>query len=226
MRTGASAVVQVIVLASCLNLAAARVAWAHCDTLDGPVVTAARQALDRRDVTPVLKWVMPDYEEQIRAAFDKTLAVRAFGPQARDLADMYFFETLVRLHRAGEGAPYTGLEPAGTELDPAVTAADKALAEGNDEELVGLVTGTVAEGIRERFAYALETRQHADESVEAGREYVAAYVELVHYVERLHMDAVGAAGHYWEGEEGVEHHIEGHDVVEPIGPPIEIHVEE
>jgi hypothetical protein len=34
-------------------------------------------------------------------------------------------------------------------------------------------------------------RKHADESVEAGREYVEAYVQYVHYVERLQVDASG-----------------------------------
>ena len=33
------------------------VARAHCDTLDGPVVTTAKAALEKGDVTPLLKWV-------------------------------------------------------------------------------------------------------------------------------------------------------------------------
>jgi hypothetical protein len=43
--------------------------------------------------------------------FTKTLAVRKQSKEAKELADMYFFETLVRIHCAGEGAPYTGLKP-------------------------------------------------------------------------------------------------------------------
>jgi len=98
--------------------------YAHCDTLDGPVVETAKKALASGDVTPLLKWVSADDEKMIRTAFQKTLEVRKLGPQARNLADMYFFETLVRIHRAGEGAPYTGLKP-GTAVDPAVALADK-----------------------------------------------------------------------------------------------------
>jgi hypothetical protein len=33
-----------------------RIAGAHCDTLDGPVVMTAKAALEKGDVTPVLKW--------------------------------------------------------------------------------------------------------------------------------------------------------------------------
>ncbi len=176
------------------------VANAHCDTLDGPVVMQAKAALEKGDATPVLKWVKKENEAEIRDAFRKTLAVRAKGPEAKELADMYFFETLVRLHRAGEGAPYTGLKPAGTDLGPAVTGADKALENGKVDDLTKLVTGDVAAGIRERFNTAMEKKKHADESVDAGREFVEAYATFVHYVERLHLDATGPAAHHSEPE--------------------------
>ena len=185
-----------------------RIAGAHCDTLDGPVVGTARVALEKGDVTPVLKWVKPEHESEIRAAFARTLAVRSNGPEARGLADTYFYETLVRLHRAGEGAPYTGLKPAGTDLDPAVAGADKALEGGSVEGLVKLVTSGVAAGIRERFARAATARKHADKSVEAGREYVEAYVEYVHYVERIHSDAAGGAHHGDAPAAAAQHHAQ------------------
>lgn len=182
-----------------------RAAGAHCDTMDGPVVTTAKAALEKGDVTPVLKWVQKDQETEIRAAFQKTLAVRGKGPEARELADMYFFETLVRVHRAGEGAPYTGLKPAG-EVEPGIAAADKALESGSAEALVQEVAERVAAGVRERFAHAAERKKHADESVEAGREFVEAYVEYVHYVERLYLDAARPAGAHHEGAEAEGEH--------------------
>lgn len=166
-------------------------ASAHCDTINGPVVAAARLALEEGDVTPVLKWVKAGAEAEVRTAFTQALAVRKAGPQARDLADRYFFETLVRIHRAGEGAPYTGLKPATTPAEPAVAAADKALdGSGSVDALVQLVAGDVAGGIRQRWQRAEDARKHANDSVEAGRRYVEAYVDYVHYVETLHV-AVG-----------------------------------
>lgn len=174
--------------------APARYARAHCDTMDGPVVKAAQAALEKGDVTAVLKWIKPQHEGEIREAFKKTLAVRRLGREAKDLADMYFFETLVRLHREGEGAPYTGLQPAGS-VEPVVAASDKALETGSVDELSQEIAHRVAEGIRRRFALAAEKRKHAEENVEAGREFVQAYVEYVHYVERLHADATSPAAH-------------------------------
>ncbi|HAS53851.1 MAG TPA: hypothetical protein DCS42_06830, partial [Nitrospiraceae bacterium] len=120
-------------------------AVAHCDTLDGPVVADARKALDKGDVTPVLKWVRQDDEKEIRELFTKTLVVRKKGKEARELADLYFFETLVRIHRAGEGAPYTGLKHEAAE--PIILAVDKALDTGSAAHVVRHVSGTVASGI-------------------------------------------------------------------------------
>lgn len=171
-------------------------AFAHCDTLDGPVVMAAKKALEKGDVTPVLMWVKKENEEDIRATFKKSLAVRSKGPEARELADMYFFETLVRLHRAGEGAPYTGLQAGPAE--PIIAAADQALDKGSVDHLVKHVGDAVAKGIRQRFHNTLERKKHAEDSVAAGREFVEFYVEFTHYVERLHLDAVGKAVHSGE----------------------------
>jgi hypothetical protein len=171
--------------------------FAHCDTLDGPVVQTARIALEKGDVTPLLKWVQTDDENEVRAAFEKTLAVRAKGAEAKELADMYFFETLVRIHRAGEGAPYTGLK-SGEAVDPAVALADNALKMGSVDKLVDVLTKTMANGIRERFKHASETQKHADDSVAAGREFVEAYVVFTHYVEGLHAIVKGSATHHVE----------------------------
>ena len=169
--------------------------YAHCDTLDGPVVETAKKALASGNVTPLLKWVAADDEQMIRTAFQKTLEVRKLGTQARDLADMYFFETLVRIHRAGEGAPYTGLKP-GTAVDPAVALADKALESGSVDKLVNTLNDATAKGIRERFHRALKAKKHADESVTAGREFVESYVIFTHYVEGLHSMIKGASEHH------------------------------
>jgi hypothetical protein len=185
----------VFVTAAALTLAMPSVGWAHCDTLDGPVVSEARAALESGDVTPLLKWVRADDEGEIRSAFERTRSVRNLNPEARELADTYFFETLVRIHRAGEGAPFAGLKPAGN-VDPAVALADKALEAGSPEKLSAALANHLAEGVHERFERAAAAKEHAADSVEAGRAFVAAYVDFTHYVEALHQAAVGAVSHH------------------------------
>lgn len=85
----------------------------HCDTMDGPVVKAATEALEKGNVNFILSWVPKKAEVELRKAFEKTLLARKLGKEAKELADYWFFETAVRLHREGEGASYTGLKPAG-----------------------------------------------------------------------------------------------------------------
>jgi len=184
-----------------------RFAAAHCDALDGPVIKDARLALEKGDVTPVLKWVQKKDEAQVHKAFNQALAVKTKGGKIKEDGEHRFFETLVKIHRAGEGAPFTGLKPAGT-VEPVIAAADTALVSGSDEELVKLVTGAATKGIRERHQRAAELYKHKDESVEAGRNYVEAYVEYTHYVERLQQDAEGHADHYKEpaGKKSVNRH--------------------
>lgn len=178
--------------------------FGHCDGMDGPVVQAAQRALAKGDVNLVLIWVESTDEPEIRNAFAKTLAVRKLNPEARELADLYFLETLVRIHRAGEGAAYTGLKPAGLDLGPAIPAADKAIETGTVEPLVKLITSEAEDGIRERFQNVAAAKKFSAQDVNAGRNYVKAYVEFVHYVEKLH-ESVKARGGHGHSEGGDNH---------------------
>jgi len=175
-----------------------RLSRAHCDTLDGPVVSAARKALETGVLDPVLAWVKAGDEAEVRAVFATARAVRKLGAEAGDLADRSFFETVVRVHRAGEGAPYTGLKA--TAAEPVIAKADVALKTGSVDGLARALSGAVDKGIRKRFERARATRKTAGRSVAAGREFVEAYVQYTHYLEALHRVA---AGHD-------EHHAEGH----------------
>jgi len=167
-------------------------ARAHCDTVAGPVVTDAKLALQKGEVTPVLKWVKKEHEADVRSAFAQTTAVRGLGPEARALADRYFFETVVRLHRAGEGEPYTGLKDG--PVDPIVVMADSALAGGSSDELVTKINGHLAKVIVEHFNRVSQAKTSKDASIEAGRAFVEAYVSYTHYLEAVHT-AIAAAGH-------------------------------
>lgn len=186
-------------------------ALAHCDGMDGPVVKAAQKALETGNVNLVLIWVQKKDEVEIRKAFQQTLAVRKLSPEAKQLADVYFFETLVRIHRAGEGAPYTGLKPAGRDLGPAIPAADQALKTGSVEPLVKLLTDEVQHGIGEHFTATMAKKKFNQDNVEAGREYVKAYVVFIHFAERLYEATVQSApGHYSEAGAAAAVHEEEH----------------
>ena len=175
-------------------------AYAHCDGMDGPVVKAAQSALAKGDVNLMLIWVRKDDEAEIRRAFDRAVDVRKLGPQARDLADTYFFETLVRIHRTGEGASFTGLKPAGRDLGPAIPAADQALKSGDVAPLTNLLVERLRSGLSERYKQAMAAKNFRAQDIDAGREYVERYVTFIHYVEGMFESATRPVhGHYPEG---------------------------
>jgi hypothetical protein len=103
----------------------------HCDSLDGPVVAAARQALVAGDVDVILPYVPADGEEEIRAAFARVFPLCTDRGEAAAVAQQWFFETVVRIHRAGEHAPYTGLKPAGLDVGPAIPLAERDMESGD-----------------------------------------------------------------------------------------------
>lgn len=174
----------VAVICAYLLLTAGNVA-AHCDTMDGPLVKAAQRALAKRNVNLILIWAQKKDEPEIRQRFQQTLAVRRLGREAKNLADNYFFETVVRLHRAGEGEPYTGLKPSGTDLGPVIPVADQAFRDGSAAALLKLFPTPARRDIEARFADAISKQRFDENNVEAGRQFVKAYITFMHHVEHV-----------------------------------------
>ena len=185
-------------------------ASAHCDTLSGPVVSAARRALETGNVNLVLVWVQPEDEAAIRQEFERARVGREAGGVAKTAAETRFFEALVRIHRAGEGAPYAGIKPEGTDVGVAVSAADQALESGSAVALQRLLDDTVRTGVQQHFAEVLARRRYDSNDVQAGRAYVRSYVEYTHYVERLHQTATSTVQH-----EHAEPHADEHAGTQP-----------
>lgn len=194
----------VSVFSAALLLAAAP-ASAHCDGVDGPVIKAARQALDTGDVNRVLIWVKPAEEAGLRDAFRKAREVRQLGATAKELADHSFYETLVRVHRAGEGEPYTGLKPAGRDLGPALPLADKAIESGSVKPVLNLLGNTVHHGVEQRYKELMARRSFKPDDVAAGQRYVEAYVEYIHAVEKIHQAAAGDGHTHGAGTAAAAH---------------------
>ena len=176
----------------------------HCDSMDGPVVLAARRALDAGDPKLVLPYVKAAGEAEVLRAFDQTMAAHDGNRAANEVADLYFFDTVVRVHRAGEGAPYTGLKPAGLGFGPVVPVAERALESGSPDELVALLTEKVRHEVLERFAMAMALKAYPAGDVQAARRYVEASLGLQVWAHALYGRA-SAGPHGEHGEEGQAH---------------------
>jgi hypothetical protein len=176
------------------------VTFAHCDTMDGPLIADARKAIGQNNVNYVLKWVPAVSESEIRNAFNLVMIVHGLGPEAKELAEKYFFDTIVRIHRAGEGMPFTGVKPSGTPIDEKLLAADKSIEIGNLTPLIGKVPKDDTLELTKRFNKVISLKNFDVNNVEAGREYIEAYVNFFKLAE-------GEDEGHATGKEGGEGHI-------------------
>jgi hypothetical protein len=173
--------------------------------MDGPVVKAAKTALETGNVNLILPWVPEKAEGELKKAFEKTLRARKLGKEAAEVADYWFFETAVRLHREGEGAPYTGLKPAGLDWGPVVPRAEKAIENGNPKEVIDFIAHTVEEELQRRFKHAMEKKKYDVNNVDAAREYVQAMLGFILYAHHLYTNIKGGEVHGEEGMGGYRH---------------------
>jgi hypothetical protein len=166
----------------------------HCDALDGPVVNAARHALEVDDVDVVLPFVPADGEQEVSDAFELVRKARAHGEEAREAADLYFFDNVVRVHRRGEGAPHTGLKPAGFDVGPVIPLAERAVDTNDARELVAFLQAAVQAEAEQRLEQVRELRRRASAGVAAARAYTSAMLGFVVWSHKL-WKATQARGH-------------------------------
>jgi len=175
--------------------------FAHCDGLDGPVVKAAQKSLETGNIKFTLIWIKKDFEQELNNLFEKTLTVRNLSPEAREIADNYFFETAVRLHRTGEGEPFTGLKPAGRDLGPAIPAADLAIETNSSEQVQNLLQQSSEKKLNELFDRVIHAKNFDENNIAAGREFVEAYIQFIHFTEMYYgLSSGGTEIHHEEHE--------------------------
>ncbi len=168
---------------------------AHCDSYDGPVIIDAYKALETNNVNLLLKWVSESQEAEIKDLFRKTYNLKSGDKEIYTIVEKHFLETLVRLHRETEGAPFTGLKPAG-QVAPIVQMADNSIETQSVQELNRRFLGHIERVVNEKFQTVNQLSAQKDNSVEQGRAYVEAYVDYVHLLVGIHgMLEHGAGGH-------------------------------
>lgn len=150
------------------------------------MVSAAKLALESNNIKLVLPWVPKDAEEELSNAFKKTLKVRKKGEEEKEIADYWFFETAVRLHRKGEGEGFTGLKPAGLDWGPVVPKADKAIETGDPIEVIALILETTEKELKNRFECAMLKKAYDKNDVDKAREYIHSMLEFVLFSHHLY----------------------------------------
>ena len=160
--------------------------YAHCDRKNGPVAVAAKEALKTEDFSKVVIWVGEEQEKELKKKFNESLSVYQKGGDSKELAKEYFMSTTVRLHRAAEGMPFTGLKPASSAAKD-IQVAEKALETGNLDPVMEKFSSKLEDEAQKWFQKALEAKKNKDESIEAGREWADKYVKYIVYLHKLYV---------------------------------------
>ncbi len=140
--------------------------------------------LETVNVNLILPWVQKESEQELKYAFERTLGTRRGNTnyKSRELADLWFFETSVRLHRQGEGAPYTRIKPSGTLESLAVPMADEAIETENPEKVIDFLTSAAKEELYKifwarNFEEDIIVRSIEKVSSESGCQYCSIHLE-------------------------------------------------
>jgi len=169
-------------------------ALAHCDRVNGPVATDAREALKSGRIEPVAIWVGQEEMGELRNVFQQSLAAYKMGGDAREVAEQYFMSTAVRLHRMAEGFPFTGLKPA-QPMPKDISLAEKALETGELQPVTDFLAREMQNQTGRLFRQALEKRKEKGSDVAAGREWADAYVQYIIFVHDLYKRISSGAPH-------------------------------
>jgi hypothetical protein len=111
----------------------------------------------------------------------------------REVADRYFFETVVRLHRAGEGAPFTGLKPAGLDVGPIIPVAEKAIENRTPGPLEDALITALRGEVATRFEHLEHLRAGAHRGLAGARAYVSAMLGLQVWAHGVHQAMMAPA---------------------------------
>lgn len=193
-RTAGLQTILTLVIVSLFMIFGSVPASAHCDSYDGPTIKDAVKALETNNVKLVLKWIKPEQEKEIIPLFNKTYALKSGDKEVYAIVEKHFFETLVRLHRETEGAPYTGLKPAGT-TKPIILMSDQAIESRNIDDLLGKLNNHIGKVLKEKYEKVAALEKIKNDSPEQGREYVEAYVDYTHTIEAMHDIVEQGSGH-------------------------------
>lgn len=192
-RKSYKSVFSIVLLSSFLLFGSLPVS-AHCDSYDGPTIKDAIKALETNNVNLVLKWITPEQEKVIIPLFNKTYSLRTGDKEVYVIVEKHFFETLVRLHRETEGAPFNGLKPAGT-TKMIVQLSDKALESNNINDFLVKLNTHIGTVIKDKYEKVVALEKMKNNSPEKGREYVEAYVDYTHTIEAIHDIAEQSGSH-------------------------------
>ena len=153
---------------------------------NGPVMRAAKMALETGNANYILIWVPEESENTLKNLIEKTCCERSSRKNIQNLAINWYFQTVSRLKYANGWPHCPGMKSERSDEKPIVLMVERAIETGNIEEIIGVIPCTHAGDVRQRFHHVMDKRNYNVDNIADGRAYVSSFIDLIVYLNNLY----------------------------------------
>lgn len=146
---------------------------------NGPVMRAAKMALETGNVDYILIWVPEESANTLKNLLEKTCCERTTRRKARNHSVEWYMQTINRLHSEYFRPHDLNISTKTAEERRTILQVEKACETGNFDEIATVMQVTSDEEIRRRFNEVLDKSDYDVDNIAAGRAYVSAFTDFI-----------------------------------------------
>jgi hypothetical protein len=155
------------------------------DEMQGPVVKAAKMALETGNVNYILIWLPEESENTLKNLLEKTCCTRSSRMNMKNRAYDWYFEMVNRFFNIGRPRDNLTIR-GGLAEKPLDLKVDKAIESGNFEEIRDIIPVTHEADAKQRFLHVMNMRNYPVNNIAEGRAYVSAFFDFNRYMHDLY----------------------------------------
>jgi len=152
---------------------------------NGPVIIAAKKALETGNPNYVLIWVPEESENTLKNLLEKTFCERSTRKNIQNRGIDWYFESVNRLHFTCRWPHCPGMTSDGSDMKMIVSMVERAFETGNCEEICGVLPIAHTAEVKLRFHNVMNKRNYTVDDIAAGRAYVSAFIAFIAYLHNL-----------------------------------------
>jgi hypothetical protein len=152
---------------------------------DGPVISAAKRALETGNAHYILIWIPEESENTVKNLLEKAYCERYTQKNAYNHIVDWYFETINHLHSVHYGPYNLTISTKAPEEKTIIFLVERTCESGNFEEITTVIQDTPSGEMRQRFNDVMKKRNYGVENIAAGRVYVSAFTDFIAFVNNL-----------------------------------------
>lgn len=155
------------------------------DSHNGPMMIAAKRALETGKAHHILIWIPEKSENTLKNLLEKVCCKRRIQADGHDRIVDWYFETISRFHSGYYGPHNLNISTKTPEEKSIIFLVESACESGNFEEITTVIRDTPTGEMRQRFDDVMKKRNYCEENIAAGRVYVSVFTYFIAFVNNL-----------------------------------------